>query len=253
MKKSDCRLDAYTKQIGGEEIAELKLKAFLNQYPAKSLPAYTVIYGEGDNISNGNEVHLQRRRGTKQNCRHLFSVQISDMTDVVIEKCFADRDDAKKCLYRCIDALPVEWAHIFYINDNASLSFVGSYNADRPAGKQFWFESWEGEAMNYEQYCPPPDELGKSERKSIAMEIKRDKPVISQEAALAIRDKIDKVRRDARKQRQLSTDYYLRVACAIVAEAGGFEDRTDWTRILKNDLTSEYAKDYDDPHFATAF
>lgn len=128
-------------EICGEEIAELKLKAFLNQYPAKSLPAYTVEYGEGGDISNGNEVIIQRRRGIGQNCRYLFSGQISDMTDVVAEKCFADYRDAKKCLYRCIDALPVKWAHIFYINDNESLSFVGSYTANRPADKQFWFES----------------------------------------------------------------------------------------------------------------
>ena len=76
---------------------------------------------------------------------------------------------------------------------------------------------------------------------------------ISKEAALAILDRIDKVRRDAHKERYLSTDYCLRIACAIVAEAGGFENRTDWTNILKYDLTSEYAKDYADPQFAAAF
>lgn len=85
------------------------------------------------------------------------------------------------------------------------------------------------------------------------LKISNNEPIISKEAALAILDKIDKVRRDAGKQRYLSTDYYLRVACAIVAEAGGFKDRTDWTNILKYDLTSEYAKDYDDPQFAATF
>lgn len=221
---------------------------------AKSQPAYIAAYSANCHIYNGYEVLNKRTAGREHGCRYLIHVIVANNLPpqgfMVLEKCFADRDDAKNCILRLAEKPPViKWAHVYYINDNASLRFLDSYNpflSER-------FESWGGKTMNYEQYCPPPDELGKSERKSIAMEIKRDKPVISQEAALAIRDKIDKVRRDARKQRQLSTDYYLRVACAIVAEAGGFEDRTDWTRILKNDLTSEYAKDYDDPHFATAF
>lgn len=116
-----------------------RLEVFLNKYPAKSLPTYTVIYGAGDNISNSNEVYINRRGGIKQNCRYLFSAQIDGMTSIVIEKCFADRHDVKECLYRCIDALPVKWAHIFYINDNISLAFTGSYTANKPADKQFWF------------------------------------------------------------------------------------------------------------------
>lgn len=86
------------------------------------------------------------------------------------------------------------------------------------------------------------------------LKITAEKPIISKDAALAILDRIDKIRRDADANRRfLGTDYSLRVAAAIIAEAGGFADRTDWTSILKYDLTSEYAKDYDDPKFATLF
>lgn len=112
---------------------------------------------------------------------------------------------------------------------------------------------YKGDPEMYASYEPWLYELAKAFVEAYEANDLHQPTLISQEAALAILDKIDKVRRDARKQRQLTTDYYLRVACAIVAEAGGFEDRTNWTNILKSDLTSEYAKDYDDPEFATLF
>ena len=73
------------------------------------------------------------------------------------------------------------------------------------------------------------------------LKISAKKPIISKEAALAILDRIDKIRR----RNDHFSDYNLRAACAIVAEAAGYKDRTDWTNLLRDDPTSEYAKDYD--------
>lgn len=82
-----------------------------------------------------------------------------------------------------------------------------------------------------------------------------DKPLISTNAALAILDKIDKLRRDNCKNHRNHgfEDYYLRTASAIIAQAGGFEDRTDWTRLLKDNPDSAFAKDYADEDFTGTF
>lgn len=203
---------------------ETRANAFKGK--AESFPAYTVVYDANYRPYNSYEVGNNRKQGRKSGCRYLIQVLVAkDSLPVaffVLEKCFAEREDAKNCIRWLAEEPPqITWAHVYYIKDDGSLMLKDSYNPFRAKN----FESWE----------------------------KDDKTIISQEAALTILDRIDKVRRDASKDRYLSTDYYLRVAACIVAEAGGFEDRTDWTNILKYDLTSEYAKDYDDPRFAATF
>lgn len=71
-------------------------------------------------------------------------------------------------------------------------------------------------------------------------------PIITKESALQILDKIDAYRRKYVNQRAIPFDYDMRVVAAFVAEAAGFDGRTEWTDALKKNPDSQYAKDYTD-------
>ena len=87
------------------------------------------------------------------------------------------------------------------------------------------------------------------------LKINDSKPIISRDAALAILDRLDGMRRSnhANKNNRGYEDINLRLACAIVANAGGIKTRTEWEDALRNTPDSEYAQDYSDPEFANAF
>ena len=73
-------------------------------------------------------------------------------------------------------------------------------------------------------------------------QINPDEPIITPEAALAILDQIDDIRRHA-SEKHNDADFCCRIAAAIVAKAGGFYTRAAGCDALRNDPTSSMAKD----------
>lgn len=109
----------------------------------ESQPAYIAAYSANCQIYNGYEVLNKRMAGREHECRYLIHVIVAENCPpqgfMVLEKCFADRDDAKNCILRLAEEPPtIRWAHVYYINDDASLRFLDSYNPFLPRK----FESW---------------------------------------------------------------------------------------------------------------
>ena len=67
--------------------------------------------------------------------------------------------------------------------------------------------------------------------------------IITMEAALQILDRIDAYRRKRIDEREVLFDYDMRVVAAFVAQAAGFDGRTDWTDRLKAIPETKYAQD----------
>lgn len=59
--------------------------------------------------------------------------------------------------------------------------------------------------------------------------------------ALQVLDEIDALRREHEHDKRQDNDFMLRVACAIIAKAAGYESRVDWCEALKNDSTTKYS------------
>lgn len=62
--------------------------------------------------------------------------------------------------------------------------------------------------------------------------------------ALYLLDEIDELRRKHEHDQQQNNDWVLRVACAIIAQAAGYQSRVDWQDALKADSTTKYSKYY---------
>lgn len=65
---------------------------------------------------------------------------------------------------------------------------------------------------------------------------------MEQEKILALLDELDKFRREHQNDRLNPSDWCMRCMEAIVARAGGFESRNDWTERLKSDAGTQYSR-----------
>lgn len=63
---------------------------------------------------------------------------------------------------------------------------------------------------------------------------------------LALLDQLDEFRRNHQNEKQHPSDWCMRVMEALVAEAAGYESRSDWTSVLTADPESKYSQDLKD-------
>lgn len=76
---------------------------------------------------------------------------------------------------------------------------------------------------------------------------------MNKEDILKLLDELDELRRKHKYDKHCDTEYIMRIACAIVAEHGGYSSRNDWTEILKADAITQYSHDLSDPLLAGRF
>lgn len=60
---------------------------------------------------------------------------------------------------------------------------------------------------------------------------------------LELLDRLDKFRRRHQDNQQHPADWCMRMMEAMIAQAGGYQSRNDWTEALKADDTTAYSQD----------
>ena len=77
--------------------------------------------------------------------------------------------------------------------------------------------------------------------------------VLDRKMALEVLDKLDGFRRDHYYDAPATPDWCMRAMEAIVAQAAGYDSRTDWTEALKVAPQSRYARDLRDTSMQVSF
>lgn len=77
--------------------------------------------------------------------------------------------------------------------------------------------------------------------------------VLDRKIALEVLDRLDGFRRDHYYDVPPTPDWCMRAMEAIVAQAAGYDSRTEWTEALKADPQSRYARDLRDTSMQVRF